>query len=92
MDIPVRPLHTFPSEPKTLWGKLKKRWFPDKSDAYIRGKNYVDYELNTYGKFPNVIDRLWAQSSGGFNTTEDHRLFDRGVHDRLKELNYESPY
>lgn len=88
MEIPVRPLHTFPSEPKTLWGKLKKRWFPDKVDAYVKGRNYVDSELQTYGVINVVINRMWDQSAGGFNETEDHRLFDRGVRDRLTELNY----
>jgi hypothetical protein len=50
---------------------------------YPRGRDYALNEIRRYG--PDVIPRLLAESSGGFNTTGGEREFDQGINDQIRD-------
>lgn len=63
---------------------------PTPEEAFQNGRNCVDETLKV--AFPedkaHEAGRLFDLASGGFNTTDAHHAFDRGVNDRLVELGY----
>lgn len=63
---------------------------PTPGEAYQNGRNCADETLRA--AFPedraHEAGRLFDRASGGFNETDAHHAFDRGVTDRLIELGY----
>lgn len=72
---------------------LKKLFsMPSIEDMYERGKDVVDEALHQGDvmghREADTVTMLFNQSSGGFNTTENEKTFDKGIQDRLTELGY----
>lgn len=76
-----------------MFAKLRKFFCgPTPEEAYANGARLVDAELAKAADQAAEAEHLYAMASGGFNTTEAHRQFDRGVNDRLDALGFDCPY
>lgn len=61
---------------------------PTAAEAYARGRKFARTQVEV-AMFPHTeAERMYDQASGGFNTTEAHREFDRGVRDELDAQGY----
>jgi hypothetical protein len=76
-----------------MFRKLIK-WFkgPTPAEAYEDGRRVAREEIAKAEDKSREADHLWHMASGGFNETESHREFDRGVQDQLHEIGYQAPY
>ena len=76
-----------------MFKKLIK-WFkgPTPEEAYANGRAVALSEINQASDKSRKADHLYNMASGGFNTTEAHRQFDRGIEDQLYEMGYQAPY
>lgn len=61
-------------------------------EAYENGRRCARLSIAQAQDKSAEADHLYNLSSGGFNTTQAHREFDRGVNKQLHELGYQAPY
>lgn len=74
----------------SLWGKVVKFFRrPTPEEAYQSGRELAHQSVACSANPAAEACHLFHLASGGFNTTDSHRAFDRGITDALTEMGYQ---